>query len=190
MVSTFKVWLPGKKQVVWLYISDEGGSIAACDYINEELEYEDEMTLSSFNLTDAIAYSMPYFGLYRYCYIEYCQRCNTESNIPFIFLTAELKKTVTPEYIKWHLRELGTMFFTDGYKLIMDDLYAEGDPEILKAKSMLRYMNKLLGDGEVTEEFDNAMISIKFGDKTITFVNSAAIFNGLQSCLNEFIDSY
>ena len=199
MVSTFQVWLEDENRTVYLHINEEGGSLATCDYINHEIEYDERMSMDDF-MIDTIDEDHRYFELYRDCFFEYlkkdCKRFSYKANVQFEMLPDEMQQRITPDYRKWHEDEIGELYETDGYEVFIAEEYVEPDPEVLEAKAMLQYMDSVLDewhnafDESLNEKFYNLDTSITFGEKTFAIKNCAAIYNAIQSCLKEFIDNY
>lgn len=68
------------------------------------------------------------------------------------------------------------------------------DPEILKAKAMLQYMEDAIKvwsseDGD-DDRFYSMKTAVTFGDMTLEVDNCAAIYTAIHDCLVSFIDNY
>lgn len=199
MVSTFQVWLPETNMTVFMHVNEEGGTLATCDYINNDIEYDDTMQIDSFGF-DSLKPEHEYFELLRHCAVEYfkrdCKRFGYKANLRFEMLPDEMQQRITTDYREWHENNIGDTYETDGYELYLDSSYVEPDPEILEAKAMLQYMEDVMDqlhtpmDSELNEKFYNLDASVTFGEKTFAIKNCAAIYNAIQSCLKEFIDNY
>lgn len=199
MVSTFQVWLEDENKTVFLHMNEEGGTLATCDYINNDIEYDETMMLDNFS-QETLEVTHKYFELYKYCQFEYfkkdCKRYGYKANLRFEMLPDEMQQQITANYRKWHEDEIGDTYETNGYELFLDTSYVEPDPEIIEAKAMLQYMEDVMDqlhtpmDSELNEKFYNLDASVTFGDKTFAIKNCAAIYNAIQSCLKEFIDEY
>jgi hypothetical protein len=199
MVSTFQVWLSDENKTMFIHVNEEGGTLATCDYINNEIDYDETMQIENFS-TEYLTKENDRFELYKYCVLEYVKRDSKrygyKAKLTYDLLPAELQSELTPEYLEWHYENIGNDFETDGYELFLSDDYVEPDPEIMKAKSMLQYMDDEMKKTDVDnnekllEKFYDLNIVIGFGDKMVTFPNSAAIYTGLQDCLKYFIDQY
>lgn len=192
MVSTFQVWLEDENKTVFLHMNEEGGTLATCDYINHDIEYDETMMLDNFS-QETLEVTHKYFELYKYCQFEYfkkdCKRYGYKANLRFEMLPYEMQQQITPAYRAWHYEDIGDTFETNGYELILDPSYVEPGPEILEAKAMLQYMDSVF-DESLNEKFYNLDASVTFGEKTFAIKNCAAIYNAIQSCLKEFIDNY
>lgn len=203
MVSTFQVWLADENKTMFVHVNEEGGTLATCDYINNDIEYDETMMKVNFSVK-SLEKTHEYFELFRHCYIEYikkdCKRYKSSYKVPFHILPDALQQSLTDHYIAWHNKEVGGDFETNGEEVIIDSSYQppiedEGDPEILAAKMMLEHMaSKFVmldsDDEAVRQKFYDLKIIIGFGDRVITLSNSAAIYTGLEDCLKYFIDQY
>ena len=199
MVSTFQVWLEDENKTVFLHMNEEGGTLATCDYINHDIEYDETMMPDNFS-QETLEVTHKYFELYKYCQFEYfkkdCKRYGYKANLRFEMLPYEMQQQITPAYRAWHYEDIGDTFETDGYTLFLSEGYVEPDPEILEAKAMLHYMDSVFDewqkafDESLNEKFYNLDASVTFGEKTFAIKNCAAIYEAIQSCLKEFIDNY
>ena len=192
MVSTFQVWLPDENKTMFVHVNEEGGTLATCDYINNDIENDETMMLDNFS-QETLEVTHEYFELYKYCQFEFfkkdCKRYGYKANLRFEMLPYEMQQQITADYRKWHEDEIGDTYETDGYEVFKDSFYVEPDPEILEAKAMLHYMDSVF-DESLNEKFYNLDASVTFGEKTFAIKNCAAIYEAIQSCLKEFIDNY
>ena len=192
MVSTFQVWLPDENKTMFVHVNELGGTLATCDYINNDIEYDETMMLDNFS-QETLEVTHKYFELYKYCQFEYfkkdCKRYGYKAILRFEMLPDEMQQQITANYRKWHEDEIGDMYETNGYELFLDTSYVEPDPKILEAKAMLQYMYSVF-DESLNEKFYNLDASVTFGEKTFAIKNCAAIYEAIQSCLKEFIDNY
>jgi hypothetical protein len=199
MVSTFQVWLSDENKTLFVHVNEEDVTLATCDYINYDIDYEERTQIETVRIKE-LDKTNQYFELYRYCVLEYvkrnCKRYNYNVYLTYDMLPDNLQQELTAEYLKWHYENIGNTFETDGYDLFLSEEYVEPDAEILKAESMLQYMedaiNKIVDDDDakLLERFYNSKIIIGFGDKVTIFDNRAALYNALTNCLKEFIDNY
>ena len=199
MVSTFQVWFPDENKTMFVHANEEGGTLATCDYINNDIEYDETMQLENFS-TEYLTKECDKFELYRYCVIEYlkkdCKRYSYKAKLTYDLLPEELQQQITADYRKWHEEEIGDTYETDGHELFLSDDYVEPDPEIIQAKEMLQYMEDVMDewhnafDESLNEKFYNLDATVTFGEKTFAIKNCAAIYNAIQSCMKEFIDNY
>lgn len=125
MVSCFTLYDEDEHRTLFVIVNEEGGSLATADYITQDLEYDEDMIIESFN-TDDLHTTDNNFELYRYCVNEYikkdCKHFGNTASLPYEMLATELQQ-LTPEYIAWHKEEIGSDFETDGIKVIFDSSY-------------------------------------------------------------------
>lgn len=195
MVSTFCVWLPEENRTVFANINEEGGSLTTCDYICTDIDYEDSMTIDSF-VVDLLEKTDKYFALYQYCLMEYIKR-DQPARLPMRIIPESVFRNVGPEYIEWHILNVGELFVTDGEKIIIDESYdCEPDPVILNVKKFQQYVQSemsawsLSNDEKLMEKFYSLPIVVGFGERLITLDNSAASYQALETFLKEFLDNY
>lgn len=199
MVSTFQVWLSDENKTLFVHVSDECVTLATCDYINNDIDYDDRMQVENVRI-DELDKTNQYFELYRHCVLENvkrdCKRYNYKMYLTYDMLPDNLQQELTAEYLKWHYENIGNTFETDGYDLFLSEEYVEPDPDILKAKEMLQYMEYVMDewhntlDESLIEKFYNLDATITFGEKTFAIKNCAAIYTAIQNCMKEFIANY
>ena len=151
MVSIFEVWLPADNRVAWLFVNEEGGTLATCDYIQQDIDYNDDMLLDNWHI-DSLSEEHRYFELYRYCFVRYIKsdyrRYGQRYAIPLHMLTPELQQQMTAEYIEWHLTEISPVFETDGETIFMDDTYIPSSPK-LAGYFPLKTLTRTLKDARI-----------------------------------------
>lgn len=197
MVSTFTVWMPTENRTLWVHCSDEGATLATCDYINQEVEFSDEMIIADVMFAMLEPTTSEYFELFRYCHFEYlkkdCKHYGYVAATWYPLLTDAHKQLLPLGYIAWHLEEIGEQFATDGENIIMDDSYKVSEPDAKAAAELLQHIRTEYSrwsdcdDESLTEEWYGVKVSIAFGEKSITVSNCAAIYNALERCLQDYI---
>lgn len=126
MVSTFQIYDIDNNRTLFVHVNEEGGTLATCDYINNDIDYDDAMTIDNFNKDD-LTKDNENFELYRYCMIEYtkkdCKYFGNTASLPYDLLTDELQQQLTPHYRAWYEENIGGDYETDGYEVKIDSSY-------------------------------------------------------------------
>lgn len=126
MVSIFNVWLEDERRTLAALVNEEGGTLAAVDYVSHDVDYDESMDLQTFTVDD-LTTGNHYFELFKYCWMEYvkkdCKYFKTTYHIPLILLNNDLLATITRHYYNWHIENVGDRFESDGYTIYKEDGY-------------------------------------------------------------------
>ncbi len=202
MVSSFTVYDKTDNSTKFVLVNELNGQLVAVDYIGQHIAYDEKMLLDEYYI-DELQETDDNFELYQYCIIESakkdCEFFETTVRIPWHILPANIQQTASAEYVKWHLENVADYFATDGKRIIYESDYEVPEidcdpPQVKLAKEMLAAMDKAMGewtdDDESMVVFNNIPLMVGFGDKILVMENNAALFNAVDACLREFIDSY
>ena len=191
MVGIFEVWLPEKKQTVYVYVNEEGYTMSVVDYIRNELEiYDyDELMIECGDWGRVTGHEQ-YFELYRHCLTEYtksdCRYFGHTSQLPKYLLSDELQKQITEDYQRWMDANEYDTFETDGEKLIINPYYkvASSDEEMLEAiKEFKRWHDTTAG----VEEYYNEMYKLEFAGRKIELPFMADVWDAVDTMLERTI---
>lgn len=194
MVGVFEVWLPEKKQSVYVFVNEEGYTMSVVDYVRHELEIDDydELMIECGDWGRVTGHET-YFELYRHCLNAYtkddCRYFGYIRELPYHLLSDELQSKVPAGYREWCDTENGSVIGTNGEDVVVSEYFESSDDEdeLLKAvKSFKRWHDTIAGD----EEYYEDSYTITIADKSITLPFMASAFAGVDELLKIFISEW
>lgn len=194
MVGIFEVWLPAKKQTVYVYANEEGYTMSAVDYIRNELDIDDyDELMLEYGDWGRITGNEDYFELYRHCLNEYtksdCQAFKQTRELPYYLLSDELQKKVTTEYLQWLEYEGIDTIETNGEDIIEREIYTVivDDEKVLKPVRDFQRWHASIG---ADERYYDCDYTLTFADKKITLPFVADVWDAVEYMLTNIIENY
>lgn len=193
MVGIFEVWLPEKKQTVYVYVNEEGYTTSVVDYIRHELEIHDydELTIETGDWGRITGYET-YFELYRHCLNEYiksdCRYFKYTRQLPQHLLSDELQNQITAEYQQWMEANEYDLFETNGEKIIVSEYYEQDDedPQLTDVKAFKAWHDCVAG----VEEYYPETYKLEFAGKKIELPFMAHTWECVDRLLAETIEEW
>lgn len=196
MVGVSTVWLPERKQTVYVFVNEEGYTMSIADYIRNDLDvYDyDELVIAQGDW-GRITGDECYFELYRHCYNEYiksdCRYFQYHTEVPYMLLSDELQKQVDADYLVWLESEHGRDVETDGFNVFIASDYSDmlcdtaARKDVDDFRSWHHDVPSYMHDG--TSVFDKDYI-IKFADKEIRIPFNADTYDAMDTFLKSVVD--
>lgn len=134
MVGITEVWLPEENRTVFVYVNDHDCVVTPVDFIRKDIDVNDyeesAVDVLDYNeLTGAQIVQNKYYELYRYCISKFIvddyKKFKTCNLLPFVLLSDDLQRQVTPEYRIWHEKNVGRLYRTDGIHVMLDGSYIQ-----------------------------------------------------------------
>lgn len=194
MVGIFEVWLPEKKQTVYVYVNEEGYTMSVVDYIRHELEIHDydELMIECGDWGRVTGHEQ-YFELYRHCLNVYtkddCKHFGYTRGLPYYLLSDELQHKVPAGYREWCEAENGDMIDTDGEDIVVSPSYeptAAGGCELTAIKEFRRWHDTIAG----VEEYYNSKYIIEIAGHRVELPFFAHVWNAVDDVLKETIEEW
>lgn len=194
MVGIHTVWLRDENKTVYVYTNEEGGTIAAVDYIRNELPIDDydELMLDYVDWGRVTGHEK-YFELYRRCLNDYtkddCKHFGYTRCLPYLLLSDELQKQVDADYLVYCESEHGGLIDTDGSKVIVYPDYeatTADDKFIATVKEFKCWHDTIAGD----EKYYDDKYKLMIGDKEIELPFMASAWTGVDTLLKTVIEEW
>ena len=191
MVGIHEVWLRDENKTVYVYTNEEGGTIAAVDYIRNDLQIDDydELMLDYVDWGRVTGHEK-YFELYRRCLNDYtkddCKHFGYTRGLSYHLLSDELRKQVTEDYAEWCAAENGCLIDTDGEKVIVSPSYEAPDEPLQAIKEFKRWHDTIAGD----EKYYDFMYSLSFAGRTISLPFMADVWDAVDDMLKRTIEEW
>lgn len=194
MVGIFEVWLPEKKQTVYVYTNEEGYTMCAVDYIRNELDIDDyDELMLEYGDWGRVTGHETYFELYRHCLNEYtksdCRYFGYVRGLPYYLLSDELQSQITAEYDQWMKANEYDTFDTDGEKIFVHPDYEQttDDDKMLDAiKEFKRWHDTTAG----VEEYYLEMYKLEFAGHKIELPFMADVWDAVDEMLKRTISDW
>lgn len=194
MVGIFEVWLPEKKQTVYVYVNEEGYTMSVVDYIRHELEIHDydELMIECGDWGRVTGHEQ-YFELYRHCLNAYtkddCKHFGYTRGLPYYLLSDELQNKVPAGYREWCEAENGDMIDTNGEDIVVSPAYestTEDDKLIATVKEFQRWHESIGAD----ERYYECDYTLTFADKKLMLPFVADVWDAIEYMLESVIKNY
>ena len=194
-VSTFELYNAEENKTEFLHVNEEGGSLATVDYIGREIDYTDNMLISSFSI-DTLKNDDENFELYRDCFFKYVKRdCLYFGNtytIPQRLFPKELLQQVSLEYLEWMSINGITVLETNGVKIIYDDAFEPFSDIMYAFQEFLTELLPSTPDDEEREqkrweELYDTSITITICGKTLSVPFCATTYEAVRSLVQDYI---
>ena len=191
MVGVFEVWLPEKKQTVYVYVNEEGYTMSVVDYIRHELEIHDydELMIECGDWGRVTGHET-YFELYRHCLNEYtksdCRHFGYIRELPYHLLSDELQNKVPAGYREWCDTENGSVIGTNGEDIVVSEYFGstDDDEKMLEAvKEFKRWHDTTAG----VEEYYNESYKLEFAGHKIELPFMADVWDAVDTMLERTI---
>lgn len=194
MVGVFEVWLPERKQTVYVFVNEEGYTMSVVDYIRNYFEADDygELMIECGDWGRVTGHET-YFELYRYCLNEYtksdCRYFKYTRQLPLHLLSDELLNQVTSDYKQWLDDNEYDLVETDGEKIIESECYepATVEQEWLNAiKAFKRWHDTTAG----VEDLYREEYKLSFAGHHITLPYNADVWDAVDTLLDRAIEEW
>lgn len=191
MVGVFEVWLPEKKQTVYVYVNEEGYTMSVVDYIRHELEIHDydELMIECGDWGRVTGHET-YFELYRHCLNEYtksdCRYFGYIRELPYHLLSDELQNKVPAGYREWCDTENGSVIGTNGEDIVVSEYFGstDDDEKMLEAiKEFRRWHDTTAG----VEEYYNESYKLELAGHKIELPFMADVWDAVDTMLERTI---
>lgn len=208
MVGIFEVWLPEKKQTVYVFVNEEGYTMSVVDYIRRELDIHDydELMLEYGDWGRVTGYEK-YFELYRHCLNEYvksdCKYFKHTSQLSHHMLSDELQSQITEEYNQWMIANEYDAFETDGEKIIINPYYEEPsydeydealqrtlDRLLQDVKDFDKWHADVAADYDVRESLYDKDYLITLADRSVRIPFNADTWDAMDNLLKRAIEEW
>lgn len=191
MVGIFEVWLPERKQTIYVYVNEEGYTMSVVDYIRSDLEIHDydELTIECGDWGRVTGHET-YFELYRHCLNVYtkddCKYFGYTRGLPYHLLSDELQNKVPAGYREWCEAENGDMIDTNGEDIVVSPAYestSEEDKMLDAIKEFKRWHDTTAG----VEKYYNEMYKLEFAGHKIELPFMADVWDAVDTMLERTI---
>lgn len=194
MVGIFEVWLPEKKQTVYVYVNEEGYTMSVVDYIRHELDIHDyDELMTECGDWGRVTGHEQYFELYRHCLNEYtksdCRYFGNIRELPYHLLSDELQKKVPAGYREWCDTENGSVIGTNGEDVVVSEYFdpTDDDEKMLEAvKEFKRWHDTIAG----CEEYYEEMYKLEIAGHKIELPFMADVFDAVDEMLKRTISDW
>lgn len=193
MVGIFDVWLPAKKQMVYMLTNEEGCTMSTVDYISNDLEIDnyDELMIEAVDW-GRVTGREAYFELYRHCLNEYtksdCKYFGITRQLPYYLLSDELQEMLDADYVKYIEAECGGLFETDGKIIVTNPDYeaSEVDMALQSVKDFRRWHDSIAAN----EDYYNDWYTLEIHGRKVRLPFYAGIWNAVHDLLDIAIEEW
>lgn len=193
MVGIFDVWMPSMNRVVYMLTNEEGCTMAAVDYISNELNVESYEDLQIENVDwGRITGFEKHFELYRHCFNVYnrddCKFFGITRRVMHHLLSDELIAKVHPDYIAWTCNKSDGCIETDGDTIVVDPDYS--DEGLQEIKSFKKYIVDVLATDEDLNEACRHDFIIVHHNKAVRIPFNADTHDSIELMLDRVIEEW
>lgn len=194
MVGIFEVWLPEKKQTVYVFVNEEGYTTSVVDYIRHDLEiYDYDELMIECGDWGRVTGHETYFELYRHCLNEYtksdCRYFGYIKGLPYYLLSDELQRKVTAEYKRWLDDNEYDLIDTNGEDIIESVNYeidSDEDKMLEAVKEFKRWHDTTAG----VEKYYEEMYKLEFAGHKIELPFMADVWDAVDEMLKRTISDW
>ena len=194
MVSIFSLWCTEENRTVFLLANEEGCSLSTADYISNDIDYDDSMTIDVFDI-HMFDCANKNFELYRDCWFEFikcdCLRFGTAYEVDIDLLPLALFNDIPIELLHFMGINGQHTVSTDGVHIITG--FKEQTFE-LKVMAFQRYIKRLMpsikcNEKEQWSRLYDSKITITVCDQTIELPFSATPYNYILDMIDDYVEN-